>query len=92
MPGARTVFNLCFLPLPPLHQVVIIAAGFDTRAYRLSRPGVKFFEIDLPSASQKKIELVKELLPSSEVSTSLTGILMPVRCCLLCRQQHHHQH
>jgi hypothetical protein len=45
-------------PVPPLaaphpyprRQVVIIAAGYDTRAYRLARPGVKFYEIDLPHA------------------------------------------
>jgi hypothetical protein len=49
-------------------QVVIIAAGYDTRAYRLARPGVRFYEIDLPHASKNKQELVKDLLPSSQVS------------------------
>eukprot|EP00775_Hariotina_reticulata_P003817 gene3817-4075_t len=47
-------------------QVVIIAAGYDTRAYRLARPGVRFYEIDLPHASRKKQELVADLLPSSQ--------------------------
>ncbi|GIL48590.1 hypothetical protein Vafri_4651 [Volvox africanus] len=44
-------------------QVVVVAAGFDTRAYRLSTPGVSFFEIDLPEASQRKRELVERTLP-----------------------------
>ncbi|GLI66322.1 hypothetical protein VaNZ11_010101, partial [Volvox africanus] len=44
-------------------QVVVVAAGFDTRAYRLSTPGVSFFEIDLPGASQRKRELVERTLP-----------------------------
>ena len=30
--------------------MVVVAAGFDTRAYRLARPGVKFYEVDLPHA------------------------------------------
>ncbi|KIY91347.1 hypothetical protein MNEG_16617, partial [Monoraphidium neglectum] len=49
-----------------IKQVVIIAAGYDTRAYRLARPGVKFYEIDLPHASQKKRELVEKLLPKEQ--------------------------
>ena len=48
-------------------QVVIIAAGYDTRAYRLHRPGVRFFEVDLPHASSLKQKLVADLLPSEEV-------------------------
>lgn len=51
-----------------IKQVVIIAAGFDTRAYRLSRPGVKCYEIDLPHASDKKKELVEKLLPRDKYS------------------------
>ena len=54
-------------PAPPQKKVVIIAAGFDTRAYRLGRPGVKFFEVDLPHASEKKRELVERLLPADKV-------------------------
>jgi O-methyltransferase involved in polyketide biosynthesis len=48
-------------------QVVIIAAGYDTRAYRLSKPGVRFYEVDLPHASQHKQDLVRKLLPASKV-------------------------
>jgi O-methyltransferase involved in polyketide biosynthesis len=35
-------------------QVVVVAAGFDTRAHRFGRlvEGVPFFEVDLPVASQ----------------------------------------
>lgn len=45
----------------------MLAAGYDTRAYRLARPGVKFYEIDLPHASKKKQELVRDLLPAKQV-------------------------
>eukprot|EP00878_Enallax_costatus_P004256 GHUV01004486.1.p1 GENE.GHUV01004486.1~~GHUV01004486.1.p1 ORF type:complete len:442 (+),score=110.56 GHUV01004486.1:1220-2545(+) len=47
-------------------QVVVIAAGYDTRAYRLHRPGVRFYEIDLPHASKRKQDLVRGLLPASK--------------------------
>jgi len=50
-----------------LLQVVIIAAGYDTRAYRLAQPGVRFYEIDLPHASEKKQELVREHMPKDKV-------------------------
>lgn len=35
-------------------QVVVVAAGFDTRAYRIGaqHKGVHFFEVDLPHASK----------------------------------------
>ncbi|GLC44576.1 hypothetical protein PLESTB_001320900 [Pleodorina starrii] len=44
-----------------IRQVVLLAAGYDTRPYRLSVPGVKFFEVDLPSASSTKRALVDKL-------------------------------
>lgn len=44
-----------------IKQVVQVAAGFDTRAYRLSRPGVTFYEVDLPAASTRKQQLVQKL-------------------------------
>ncbi|GBF97237.1 hypothetical protein Rsub_09928 [Raphidocelis subcapitata] len=46
-------------------QGVIIAAGFDTRAYRFARPGVCFFEIDLPGPSAEKRALVDAALPDA---------------------------
>lgn len=44
-------------------QVVILAAGYDTRAYRLAAPGVSYFELDLPYASETKRRLVQATLP-----------------------------
>lgn len=49
---------------------MIIAAGYDTRAYRLASPGVRFYEIDLPHASKKKQELVAEHMPQDKVRAS----------------------
>eukprot|EP01026_Neomeris_dumetosa_P005107 TRINITY_DN113_c1_g1_i5.p2 TRINITY_DN113_c1_g1~~TRINITY_DN113_c1_g1_i5.p2 ORF type:complete len:283 (+),score=39.31 TRINITY_DN113_c1_g1_i5:430-1278(+) len=44
-------------------QVVVLAAGFDTRAYRFGGDGsMTFYEIDLPHASLKKQEMVDKLL------------------------------
>jgi hypothetical protein len=55
--------------------VVIIAAGYDTRAYRLGKPGVKFYEIDLPHASKLKQDLVKKHMPADKVSSYLIMFL-----------------
>ncbi len=49
-----------------------MAAGFDTRAYRLAQPGVTFFEVDLPSASQRKQKLVSKLGMVGAASVSLS--------------------
>ncbi|MEW5316214.1 MAG: hypothetical protein WDW38_007596 [Sanguina aurantia] len=56
-------------------RVVVIAAGFDTRAYRLHAPGVQFYEIDLPQASTKKQQLVTKLklLPQEAHPPSYAG-------------------
>jgi methyltransferase (TIGR00027 family) len=35
-------------------QVVVLGAGFDARAARLGRPGVRFFEVDHPSTQAEK--------------------------------------
>jgi methyltransferase (TIGR00027 family) len=45
-------------------QVVILGAGFDSRAYRFHKefPKVHFFEIDLPTTSQDKQKRVHKLL------------------------------
>src|SRR5262245_41023990 len=37
-----------------IRQVVILGAGFDTRAARLAAPGVRFFEVDHPSTGADK--------------------------------------
>ncbi|KAI8474183.1 MAG: S-adenosyl-L-methionine-dependent methyltransferase [Monoraphidium minutum] len=52
-------------------QVVVVAAGFDTRSYRFGAEAaakgqaVSFFEVDLPAASKRKQELVSELFPAA---------------------------
>ena len=45
-------------------QVVIMGAGFDSRAYRFHNayPNVRFFEIDLPATSADKQRRVEKLL------------------------------
>lgn len=45
-------------------QVVIMGAGFDSRAYRFhdTYPGVHFFEIDLPATSADKQQRVRKVL------------------------------
>lgn len=35
-------------------QVVILGAGFDSRAARLARPGLRFFEVDHPATQEDK--------------------------------------
>jgi methyltransferase (TIGR00027 family) len=37
-----------------VNQVVVLGAGFDTRAARLARPGVRFFEVDHPDTQAEK--------------------------------------
>jgi methyltransferase (TIGR00027 family) len=39
-----------------VEQVVVMGAGFDSRAYRFraSHPGLRFFEVDLPATSEEK--------------------------------------
>ncbi|MEW5316213.1 MAG: hypothetical protein WDW38_007595 [Sanguina aurantia] len=56
-------------------QVVLVAAGFDTRAYRLHSPAVTFFEVDLPHASSKKQQLVQKLklLPAEARAPTYVG-------------------
>ena len=55
-----------------LRQVVVLGAGFDTRAYRFAAqmPEVRFFEMDLPATIARKEEMaraVMEKLPASLV-------------------------
>jgi methyltransferase (TIGR00027 family) len=37
------------------HQVVVLGAGLDMRAFRLARPGVRFFEVDHPASQADKL-------------------------------------
>jgi methyltransferase (TIGR00027 family) len=47
-----------------VRQVVILGAGFDSRAYRFHRrfPRIVFFEVDLPVTQQAKAQAVAKLL------------------------------
>lgn len=44
-----------------VEQVVILGAGLDTRAARLARPGVRFFEVDQPATQAEKHERLSSL-------------------------------
>jgi methyltransferase (TIGR00027 family) len=37
-----------------VRQVVVLAAGYDSRAWRMARPGVTFFEVDQPVTQRDK--------------------------------------
>ncbi len=55
-----------------LEQLIILGAGYDSRAYRIEglKRKVTVFEVDLPATQKRKIELVKEMidpLPSNIV-------------------------
>jgi methyltransferase (TIGR00027 family) len=45
----------------PVHQVVILGAGLDTRAARLGRAGVRYFEVDRGESQEEKIRKLLEL-------------------------------
>jgi methyltransferase (TIGR00027 family) len=42
-------------------QVVLLGAGFDTRAARLAREGVRFFEVDHPASQREKLDRLRAL-------------------------------
>ncbi|MEY2473863.1 MAG: hypothetical protein QOK28_3192 [Actinomycetota bacterium] len=42
-------------------QIVIAAAGYDGRAWRYAKPGVRFFELDHPSTQADKVARVERL-------------------------------
>jgi methyltransferase (TIGR00027 family) len=45
-----------------LHQMVILGAGYDSRAYRFDFPeGVKIFEVDHPDTQADKLEKVRSI-------------------------------
>ncbi len=45
----------------PVTQVVILGAGFDTRAARLASPGVRFFEVDREETQAAKLARLASL-------------------------------
>lgn len=64
-PSARTTFYDTALEqhLPQIEQLVILGAGFDTRAYRLppgARQRVRAFEIDAPKTQAFKREMLRK--------------------------------
>lgn len=44
-----------------IDQVVVLGAGFDARAARLSRPGVRFFEVDHPATQAEKLRRARAI-------------------------------
>ncbi len=55
--GARTLFYDQFVVQAldeGVRQVVVLGAGFDTRAWRCARPGVVYYEVDLPGTQEDK--------------------------------------
>jgi methyltransferase (TIGR00027 family) len=55
--GARTCFFDQFVADAldeGIHQVVVLGAGYDSRAWRFARPGVTFYEVDLPATQADK--------------------------------------
>lgn len=55
--GARTCFYDQFVASAldqGIHQVVVLGAGYDSRAWRFARPGVTFYEVDLPQTQADK--------------------------------------
>jgi methyltransferase (TIGR00027 family) len=55
--GARTCFYDQFITEAldeGVRQVVVLGAGYDSRAWRFARPGVAFYEVDLPATQAVK--------------------------------------
>ena len=63
-----------------IRQVVIVAAGYDTRAWRLGRPGVRFLEVDHPATQRRKRALAPPggpvFVPADLSVTSLGTVLV----------------
>lgn len=57
-------------------QIVILGAGYDSRAYRFHRqyPDVAFFEVDLPDTQKRKKRLVTEILGHAPLWVHYTPI------------------
>jgi len=65
-------------------QVVIVAAGYDSRSTRLARPGVRFFEVDHPATQAEKRARMQPAEGGGPVyvaadlaDTPLEGVLYP---------------
>jgi methyltransferase (TIGR00027 family) len=44
-----------------VRQVVVGAAGYDGRAFRYAKPGVRWFEVDHPATQRDKLERLERL-------------------------------
>ncbi len=44
-----------------IDQIVVLGAGYDTRAARLARPNVRFFEVDHPATQADKLARLRSL-------------------------------
>jgi len=55
-------------------QVVILGAGFDTRAHQMNYLPVRWFEVDLPAPQELKERILKEQNHNSEANQQVTRI------------------
>jgi len=59
----------------PIEQVVILGAGFDSRAYRLSAlRGMAVFEVDHPDTQAMKRKVLAEVLPAPPTHVRFVGL------------------
>ena len=61
-----------------IRQVVVIGAGYDTRAWRLARDGVRFFEVDHPATQRDKRSRAPDGGPTYIAADLVTGRLSDV--------------
>jgi methyltransferase (TIGR00027 family) len=62
-----------------IRQVIILGAGYDSRAWRLAHEGVAYFEVDLPEVQSHKIERAPAGGPiyvSADLATDAAGELL----------------
>ncbi len=59
-----------------LQQLVILGAGYDSRAYRFEQlgQGVKVFEVDHPSTQQSKMKTVRKFFGSIPANVTYVGV------------------
>jgi len=59
-----------------LQQLVILGAGFDSRAYRFDRltSGVKVFEVDHPATQQAKVKKLEQFLGPAGLPKNVTFV------------------
>ncbi|MDX8037549.1 SAM-dependent methyltransferase [Lentzea sp. BCCO 10_0856] len=73
--AVRTRFYDDFLLSSGATQVVVLAAGLDARAFRLSWPsGVRLFELDLPEL----LDFKERLVTDTGLTTTCSRVVVPV--------------